>query len=176
MADQLIQLRHTTSATNQPDSADGTSTGLIAGEPAVCIATGTTKMWVGVDGVLANNRLLFSTVDTDTTVLGNTFLKLTGGSMTGHISTNQTTFTNTQLVTKLYVDEAVASGQLYQGVYDASTNDPDLTLTANHPTINGAFFTVSVGGTVPAGVPGVGGTVVNPGDTLVWNEIGRAHV
>ena len=66
---QIIQLRHTTSATNNPSSADGTSPGLIVGEPAVCVAATATKLWVGVDGVLANNRLLFSTVDGDTTFL-----------------------------------------------------------------------------------------------------------
>lgn len=165
---QPIQLRHTTSPTNTPSSADGTTAHLLPGEPAVAIApANVTKMWVGETG---GNRLLLSTVDTDAPLLTAPYAKLNGATFSGAVVWATVPTLGGHLTNKDYVDQAVASSQLYMGTYNAATNVPDLSLTANHPTVNGAYFVVSHAGTIPVTVPGIATpTPVNPGDHLVWN-------
>lgn len=156
-----IQLYHTTTAANVPT--------LLLAEPAVTVAAANvTKLWAG-DGTTA--RLLLSNVATDTPLGTVLYARLAGAALTGDYTTNQTTFTNTSLVTKQYVDDAVASGQMFIGVYDAATNDPDLhTATGTFPTVNGSYYLVNVGGTTTALIPGIPiGTTLNPGDSLIWN-------
>lgn len=76
MADIPIQLRYSTTLGSVPSSADGTTAHLLIGEPAVTIAAAGTKVWVGE---AASNRMLLSTVDSDTPVFA--YLKLTGGTI-----------------------------------------------------------------------------------------------
>ena len=75
-ASQIIQVRHTTSATNTPSSADGTTAHLLPGEPGFAIAPGVTKLWVGDD---TSNRLLLSTNPAD-----NPLISFAGGIVVGN--------------------------------------------------------------------------------------------
>lgn len=138
---------------------------LLEGEPAVTIAPAATKFWLG-DGTAA--RLLLSTDDGDAPLATAAYLKRNGGALTGAVTTNQTTFANTALVTKQYVDDTVAAGQMLQGNWDVPGNDPDL--SAVSPS-NGFYWIVSVAGTSPAFLsPGITtGTMLNIGDHIRWN-------
>jgi hypothetical protein len=69
--------------------------------------------------------------------------------------------------TKLYVDQMISSANLWQGVYDPTTNTPDLT----DPTLqnNGWSWTVIVAGASTVALPGVPvGTAFVVGDLLQW--------
>jgi hypothetical protein len=69
--------------------------------------------------------------------------------------------------TKLYVDQTASAATLWQGVYDPTTNTPDLTDPAvqNH----GWSWTVNVAGNTAANLPGVpAGTPLQVGDVLQW--------
>lgn len=166
---QPIQIRRTTSMAATPTSADGTTAHLLAGEPAVAIgAANATKMWVG-DGT--GNRLVLSTASADNPLFTQGYLLLTGGTVSGAVSWIGPPVNDEHLANKEYVDQTVAAGQLYQGTYDASTNTPDLSATANQPDVNGGFFIVSVAGTIPITVPGFSvPTPVNVGDHIIWND------
>jgi hypothetical protein len=149
-----------------PTSADGTSPGLQQGEPGVMVAATATKMWLGTDSTALGNRLLLSTVDTDTPILTAMYAKLAGATFTGAVSWATAPTSGAHLANKDYVDQQVAALQLFLGAWDADQNEPDITTAT--PT-NGAYFIVSVGGTVPAGVPGIATEEVRPGDMIVWN-------
>lgn len=165
---QPIIIRHSTNIAGVPDSADGTTAHLLEGESAFIIAATGTKYYVGDN---AANRLLLSTSDSDAPLLTANYAKLTGATFSGMITLPSTTPTALQAVTKDYVDTAVAGSQRYLGIYNAVTNTPDLTNVANHPTVNGAYFIISPGGTITAAIPGLTPPVaVNNGDQLVWDN------
>lgn len=150
-------------------SADGVTAHLLPGEPAVALApANATKMWIGD---AAGNRVVLSTIATDNPLFTQGYLLLTGGTVSGAINWVGPPVNDEHLANKEYVDQAVASGQLYQGTYDASSNTPDLSLPANQPDVHGGFFIVSVAGTIPATVPGFAvATPVNIGDHIIWND------
>jgi hypothetical protein len=69
--------------------------------------------------------------------------------------------------TKLYVDQTASAATLWQGVYDPTTNTPDLTDPAvqNH----GWSWTVNVAGDTAANLPGIpAGTPMQVGDVVQW--------
>jgi hypothetical protein len=73
--------------------------------------------------------------------------------------------------TKLYADQAASAASLWQGVYNPTTNTPDLTDPAvqNH----GWSWTVNVAGDTAAALPGIpAGTALRVGDVLQF--IGRS--
>jgi hypothetical protein len=161
---QPLQLRRTTSATTTPNSQSGAAV-LAAGEPAVALATTVTKLWVG-DGTA--NRLLLSTDPTDNPIMLAAFLPLAGGTITGAIVWTGPPTLDTHLVNKEYVDDLVAGLQVFSGAWDVAANDPDLTVVT---PVNGQYWIASTGGLAPAGVPGIGGQQVNPGDMVVFQII-----
>lgn len=164
---QPIQFRRSTVDANlAPDSADGTTAVLLAGEPAVTIGT-QTRLWIG-DGT-ANRMVLSTDPVNDNPRFTAAYLRLAGGQqLTGAVTTTQTTFANTELVTKTYVDQAVAAGNLQAGFWDVPGNDPDFSSITPPP--NGTYWIVDVGGPAPTGIPGITpGLVFNPGDWIVWD-------
>jgi hypothetical protein len=75
--------------------------------------------------------------------------------------------TDLMAATKLYVDQTASAATLWQGVYDPTTNTPDLTSPAvqNH----GWSWTVNVAGDTAAALPGIpAGTPLQVGDVLQW--------
>jgi hypothetical protein len=60
----------------------------------------------------------------------NSLVPLAGGTMTGLLTLSGPPTANLEAATKLYVDRQVATTSLWQGIYDPTTNAPDLTLPA----------------------------------------------
>lgn len=174
MADPIpIQLRHGTNLANTPTSADNTTAHLLIGEVGLHIngngATAPTKLWVGDN---TTNRLLLSTEDTDTPIMTSKYMKLTGtgaGNITGPVTTTQTTFTGTALVTKDWVEQAIQEGSPFQTTWDAAVNSPNL-LTLSPPPVHGAWWLVDPGGVTTVALPGIAaGTTFNTGDNIMWD-------
>lgn len=74
---------------------------------------------------------------------------------------------------KFYVDQLVASGQLYQGTWAVATNSPDL--NAVDPLLNGFMWIAQtvdpdVTEIAPVDIPGLIGLQINAGDHIIWNE------
>lgn len=169
MADEIIQIRRT--ATPNPPtipSADGVTQHLLAGEPSFAIAAANlTKMWIG-DGA-GGNRLLLSTADADAPLFTAHYLKLSGGNMAGEIHYTGTPSTGSSLVNRTWVEQAISSGQLYQGTWNAQTNTPPLNPPVPAPS-HGFFWIVNVAGPAPSGMNGItAGTTMNVGTRVEWN-------
>lgn len=107
---QPIQFNRTTSPTSVP--------GLAAGEPAVCIAPGLTKLWIG-DGT--TNRLLLSSSPTDNSIfnLAN-YLPLVGGSLTGNL-----TIAMASAGPRLVLDASSGSSNWAQVWFNTNANGAD---------------------------------------------------
>jgi hypothetical protein len=120
-----------------------------------------------MDGIAAPGiSLLYSREDhvhpTDTSLL-----PLAGGTMIGDLILRGPPTTDLMAATKLYVDQTASAATLWQGVYDPTTNTPDLTNFAvqNH----GWSWTVNVAGDTAPALPGIpAGTALQVGDVLQW--------
>ena len=76
--------------------------------------------------------------------------------------------------TKLYVDQIASTVSLWQGVYDPTTNTPDLTQVTLQN--NGWSWTVNVAGNSTVALPGVpAGTAFVVGDLLQWIGSGATY-
>jgi hypothetical protein len=98
-------------------------------------------------------------------------LPLAGGVMTGAI-TLLPPVAGGDATNKTYVDNMIANLQLFLGTWQVAANTPDLTVTGAL-TAGDYFIAVTVNPavpeTAPAGVPGIGGTLVGNGDLVIWN-------
>ena len=100
-------------------------------------------------------------------------LPLSGGTMLGTLTLNPTSQTGANdAAARSWVQNEIAAGQLFIGGWDVSTNTPDLLVEAAGPPLQGAYWQVTVSGTVPAGLPGniAPGTTLNVGDQVRWNN------
>lgn len=112
---------------------------------------------------------------------GGDFLPIAGGSMQGIINMSGNTITNMAAVPAMpngaapaqWVLNQIASVSLYQGTWDADTNTPDLTQLSVR--VNGYTWiaiTTSVSGVVVgAAIPGLQGTTVYNGDTIIYSTV-----
>jgi hypothetical protein len=106
-------------------------------------------------------------VDTTVTTTVGNYLPLAGGTMIGDLTLFGPPTTDLMAATKLYVDQMISSANLWQGVYDPTTNTPDLTDPALQN--NGWSWTVNVAGNSTVALPGVPvGTSFVVGDLLQW--------
>jgi hypothetical protein len=120
-----------------------------------------------MDGIAdAGTATLYSREDhvhpTDTSLL-----PLAGGTMIGDLILRSPPTTDLMAATKIYVGQMASAATLWQGVYDPTTNTPDLTNPAvqNH----GWSWTVNVAGDTAAALPGIpAGTALQVGDVLQW--------
>ena len=108
-------------------------------------------------------------------------LPLTGGTMSGAINMAGNNITNLPAVPILpngaapaqWVLNQIAASTLYQGIWDADTNQPDLTASATHQN----SFTWIAKTTSPTGVvisppiPGLQGLTVFNGDTVIYSAM-----
>lgn len=101
------------------------------------------------------------------------FLPIAGGTILGAISWAGTPTDPSQLATKQYVDSTASNLTTFLGTYNAATNTPNL---VGFVPGNGQYWIVSVAGTPPAGVIGVGGVPVNAGDMLIWDEAAPGYI
>lgn len=154
---QPIQLRRSTVDASTPAT-------LLPGEPAVTISATNTRMWLG-DGT--SPRLVLSTNPVvDNPRFTAAYLRLAGGTVTGPITFANAPTDGHHLVNRDYVDQQVAAMQLFMGAWDVATNTPNLTTVS---ATAGQYWIASTGGLAPAGMPGLAGTQINPGDMVVWN-------
>jgi hypothetical protein len=87
--------------------------------------------------------------------------------MTGDLTLFGPPTTDLMAATKWYVDQAASAASLWQGVYDPTTNIPDLTQATLQN--NGWSWTVNVAGDSTVALPGVPvGTAFVVGDLLQW--------
>ena len=109
------------------------------------------------------------------------FLPLSGGVMTGNINMSGNTIQNMAAVPAMpngaapaqWVLNQIASVSLYQGTWDADTNVPDLTQLSTHVNAyTWIALTTAPGGVVigPA-IPGLQGTTVFNGDTIIYSTV-----
>jgi hypothetical protein len=79
----------------------------------------------------------------------------------------------TDATNKTYVDSMIANLQLFLGTWQVAANTPSLTPTPAGMTAGDYFIAVTVDPTVPetapAGVAGIGGTLIANGDLVIWN-------
>jgi hypothetical protein len=112
-------------------------------------------------------------VDTTVTTVTSDYLPLSGGTMIGDLILRGPPTTDLMAATKIYVDQAAAAASLWQGVYDPTTNTPDLTSPAVQN--NGWSWTVNVAGDTAAALPGIpAGTPLTTGDLLQWMSASSA--
>jgi len=112
---------------------------------------------------------------------GGTFLPIAGGSMQGNINMSGNTITNMAAVPAMpngaapaqWVLNQIASVSLYQGTWDADTNVPDLTQLSTH--VNAytwiALTTSPSGVVIGPAIPGLQGTTVFNGDTVIYSTV-----
>ena len=112
---------------------------------------------------------------------GGTFLPIAGGSMQGNINMSGNTITNMAAVPAMpngaapaqWVLNQIASVSLYQGTWDADTNVPDLTQLSTH--VNAytwiALTTSPSGVVIGPAIPGLQGTTVFNGDTIIYSTV-----
>jgi hypothetical protein len=94
-------------------------------------------------------------------------LPLAGGTLTVDLILRGPPTTDLMAPTKLYVDQIGSTVNLWQGVYDPTTNIPDLTNVAIQN--NGWSWTVNVAGSTAVNLPGIpAGTALVVGDLLQW--------
>ena len=110
---------------------------------------------------------------------GGTFLPLSGGTMTGNINMSGNTIQNMAAVPAMpngaapaqWVLNQIASVSLYQGTWNADTNVPDLTQLSTH--VNAytwiALTTSPSGVVIGPAIPGLQGTTVFNGDTVIYS-------
>src|SRR5215467_917148 len=110
---------------------------------------------------------------------GGTFLPIAGGSMQGNINMSGNSITNMAAVPAMpngaapaqWVLNQIASVSLYQGTWDADTNVPDLTQLSTH--VNAytwiALTTSPSGVVIGPAIPGLQGTTVFNGDTIIYS-------
>jgi hypothetical protein len=103
------------------------------------------------------------------------YLPLAGGTMIGDLTLFGPPTTDLMAATKWYVDQAAAAASLWQGVYDPTTNIPDLTdVTLQN---NGWSWTVNVDGNTSVALPGIpAGTALVSGDLLQWIATGKYKI
>lgn len=122
----------------------------------------------------------------DTYLTSNVFFRNGTRSMTADLDFGGFKGTNlsiptagTDAATKQYVDNAVSTLALYQGVYQVSANTPDLSDTSSNA--NGMMWTaVTADPEVPENtsiaLPGIpSGTSINHGDRIIWNSLTSAY-
>jgi hypothetical protein len=102
------------------------------------------------------------------------YLPLTGGTMTGSIYLPPWYPTLPyEAPHKQYVDEQIAQQTLYQGLWQVASNLPDLTPAVALPQNGYSWLAQTVDQNIPeqapAGLPGIGGTFINAGDSIRWN-------
>jgi hypothetical protein len=113
-------------------------------------------------------------VDNTVTTSLSDYLPLAGGMMTGDLTLFGPPTTDLMAATKLYVDQMMSAASLWQGVYDPTTNTPDLTQVALQN--NGWSWTVNVAGDSTVALPGVPvGTAFVVGDLLQWIGSASTH-
>jgi len=108
-----------------------------------------------------------------------TFLPLSGGTMQGNINLSGNTIQNMAAVPAMpngaapaqWVLNQIASVSLYQGTWNADTNVPDLTQLSTH--VNAytwiALTTSPSGVVIGPAIPGLQGTTVFNGDTIIYS-------
>jgi len=112
---------------------------------------------------------------------GGTFLPIAGGTMQGNIAMSGNTITNMAAVPAMpngaapaqWVLNQIASVSLYQGTWNADTNVPDLTQLSTH--VNAytwiALTTSPSGVVIGPAIPGLQGTTVFNGDTIIYSTV-----
>jgi len=112
---------------------------------------------------------------------GGTFLPIAGGTMQGNIAMSGNTITNMAAVPAMpngaapaqWVLNQIASVSLYQGTWNADTNVPDLTQLSTH--VNAytwiALTTSPSGVVIGPAIPGLQGTTVFNGDTVIYSTV-----
>jgi hypothetical protein len=163
---QPIQLNRTTNPASVPSL-------LFEGEPAVAVAPALTRLWIG-DG--AANRLLLSSNPADplgAPIATANYLALSGGTMAGQIITLPPVALG-DAVNKNYVDTSIAALRNFIGTWQVAANTPNI--TGGAPTPGDYYIAVTanptVPETVPVGIPGIAGQVVNNGDVVIWDAVG----
>jgi hypothetical protein len=163
---QPIQLNRTTNPANVPPL-------LFEGEPAVAVAPGLTRLWIG-DG--AANRLLLSSNPADPLgppIATANYLALSGGTMAGQIVTLPPVAAG-DAVNKNYVDTNIAALRSFIGTWQVAANTPDI--TGGAPTPGDYYIAVtavpSVAEVAPVGIPGIAGQTINNGDMVIWDAVG----
>lgn len=98
-------------------------------------------------------------------------LALTGGTMSGQIILPPGTPSNPlSAVTKQYVDEAANLTGLYLGTWQVAANNPNISMGGTVDSSNYLAITANpnVAEMAPSNIPGIGGTMINNGDRIVW--------
>jgi len=67
--------------------------------------------------------------------------------------------------TRQYVDDQIAAGQLFRGLWNPVTNTPDISAGG---TVHGEYWTASASGVINVAVPVIGGQSVSTGDNIIW--------
>jgi hypothetical protein len=101
-----------------------------------------------------------------------TRLALAGGTMTGAINLPAGAPTlGTEATNKTYVDTLVGNLQLFLGTWQVAANTPNITAGATNTGDYYIAVTVnpSTPEMAPAGIPGIGGTLIGNGDLVLWN-------
>jgi len=109
------------------------------------------------------------------------FLPLTGGTMTGAINMSGNNITNLPAVPILpngaapaqWVLNQIAASTLYQGIWNADTNQPDLTQPSTHQNSFTwiAKTTSQTGVVISQPIPGLQGLTVFNGDTVIYSAM-----
>jgi hypothetical protein len=105
---------------------------------------------------------------------GGEFLPLAGGTLTGPLTLPSNPPTDTAHAThKAYVDSAISAKSLYQSIWQVAADtpplDPAIALPLHGYSWVAATVDPMVPETAPAGLPGIGGTLIGTNDNIVWN-------
>jgi hypothetical protein len=110
--------------------------------------------------------------DTVSAGTGGPFLPLSGGIMSGAITTLPPVAA-TDAANKNYVDTMVANLHLFLGTWSVAANNPNISGTPPGIQTGDYYMATTVvpatPETAPGGVLGIGGTQVNNGDLVIWN-------
>jgi hypothetical protein len=102
-------------------------------------------------------------------------LELSGGQMSGFLSLYDEPTAPRHAATKNYVDSAVASGDLYQGVWAVAANEPPLDPLPDPVPHHGARWLCLTADPAaselpPPGMLGITGKQIFTGDFIIWDE------